>query len=109
MTTTSMSRPAGVQTGEMIPLLLRHEVQVLLRAGHTQTDAATHAGVSVRAVRRILAEDAVRHVDDEVERRARSVGRPSTATPYAERVRTWLTEEPSLPTQELLRRATEAG
>jgi transposase len=109
MTTTSMGRSARVQTEEMIPLLLRHEVQVLLRAGHTQTDAASRAGVSVRAVRRILAEDAVTHVDDEVERRARSVGRPSTATPYAERVRTWLTEEPSLPTQELLRRATDAG
>jgi transposase len=109
MTTTSMRQSARVQTEEMIPLLLRHEIQVLLRAGHTQTDAATRAGVSVRAVRRILAEDAVTHVDDEVERRARSVGRPSTATPYADRVRTWLTEEPTLPTQELLRRVTEAG
>ena len=109
MTTTSMSVRRQEQTGEMIPLLKRHEVQVLLRAGHTQKDVAARAGVSLRAVRRIQKEEEVTGADDASERHARAVGRPSKATPYSEPVRAWLSEAPSLPTQELLRRATEAG
>ena len=109
MIAAAMSERRCEQTGEMIPLLLRHEIQVLLRAGHPQEDVATRAGVSLRTVRRVISEEAVSHVDDDVERSARSVGRPSKATPFAERVGAWLTESPDLPTQELLRRAKEAG
>jgi transposase len=109
MITIPMSDHSREQTGDMIPLLLRHEIQVLLRAGHAQTDVASRVGVSVRAVRRILAEDGVTCVDDDIERRARNIGRPSKATPFAESVRAWLAETPALPTQELLRRAKEAG
>jgi transposase len=93
----------------MIPLLLRHEIQVLLRAGHAQTDVAARAGVSVRTVRRVIAEDAVTKVDDSAERRRRGVGRPSKAAPFVAQVVTWLAEAPDLPTQELLRRAREKG
>jgi len=93
----------------MIPLLLRHEIQVLLRAGHAQADVATRTGASIRTVRRVVAEDAVTRVDDAAEHRARRVGRPSKATAFAPRVRAWLAESADLPTQELLRRATEAG
>jgi transposase len=93
----------------MIPLLLRHEIQVLLRAGHAQADVAARVGVSVRTVRRVITEAAVTHVDDAAERRVRSVGRPSKATLFADRVQAWLSETPGLPTQELLRRAGEAG
>ncbi len=99
------------QTGEMISLLQRHEIQVLLRAGLEQADVASRVGVSVRTVRRVLSESAIRHVDDPAEHRARGLGRPSKAAPFAEKVRAWLAEEggDGLPTQELLRRAKEHG
>jgi transposase len=93
----------------MVPLLLRHEIQVLLRAGHGQADVAARTGASIRTVRRVLAEDAVTRVDDPAERQARGVGRPSKATAFTERVRGRLVESAELPTQELLRRAMEAG
>jgi transposase len=109
MITSTMSKPRHEQIGEMIPLLLRHEIQVLLRAGHSQVDTAKRAGVSLSTVRRVIAEAAVTHADDETERRARNVGRPSKASPFVDRVRGWLAEAPELPTQELLRRAMEAG
>src|SRR5690349_5365425 len=103
MISATMSDPGRrVQIREMIPLLVRHEIQVLLRAGLAQADVASRAGVSLRTVRRVVSEDAVTHVDDNVERRERQVGRPSKATPFADRVRTWLAESPELPTQELL-------
>jgi transposase len=93
----------------MIPLLLRHEIQVLLRAGHTQEDIADRTKVSTDTVRRIKREAEVSGADDEAERQARGVGRPSKAALYAEKVREWLSKEADLPTQELLRRAKEAG
>ena len=105
----NMSGQRRQQSGEMIPLLLRHEIQVLLRAGHAQTDVAARAGVGVRTVRRVVAEDAVTQVDDVTERRTRHIGRPSKAAPFAAQVLGWLTETRDLPTQELLRRAKDAG
>jgi uncharacterized protein YerC len=41
-----------VQREEMLPLLNRHEVQVLLRAGHTAEDIKGLTGVSARSIRR---------------------------------------------------------
>jgi len=98
-----------VQIGEMLPLLKRHEIQVLLRAGHSQADVAEKTGVSVDTVVRVKREDAVSGVDDAAERRERRIGRPSKASPFAAQIKAWLTQEPELPTQELLRRASEAG
>jgi transposase len=98
-----------VQAGEMLPLLKRHEIQVLLRAGHAQKDTARRVGVSVDTVARVQREEEVLHVDDAASRRDRRIGRPSKATLFAPRVVEWLRETPDLPTQELLRRATEAG
>jgi transposase len=97
------------QTEDMLPLLQRHEIQVLLRAGHSQKDVAARTGVSLDTVRRVKRETAVSETDDAAERRSRGIGRPSKAAPFAERVATWLTDEPELPTQELLRRAKECG
>lgn len=94
---------------EMLPLLKRHEVQVLLRAGHSQRDVAERTGISIDTVRRVKRESEVVETDDTSEHRERGIGRPSKATPFADRVRAWLEEQPDLPTQELLRRATEAG
>jgi transposase len=93
----------------MLPLLKRHEIQVLLRADHALKDVATRVGVSVDTVRRVRAETEVVDADDAAEHRARRIGRPSKTAAFTERVVSWLTEEPELPTQELLRRATDAG
>jgi transposase len=98
-----------IQAEEMLPLLKRHEIQVLLRAGHSQTDVATRTGASVDTVRRVKREAEIAKVDDAAERRDRKIGRPSKATPFAPRIAAWLADDPDLPTQELLRRATEAG
>ena len=103
-----MVRPT-VQTGVVLPLLLRHKIQVLLGAGLSQQDVAAQAGVSLATVRRVKREDAVTNTDDVTHRRSRGVGRPSKTEAFAQQVRDWLAEEPELPTQELLRRAREAG
>lgn len=108
MESTEMGR-RPVHAGEMLPLLKRHEIQVLLRAGHSQRDAAARVGVSVDTVARVKREDDVLQVDDVAARRDRRIGRPSKATAFGPKVAAWLTEEPDLPTQELLRRAKEAG
>jgi transposase len=98
-----------VQTGEMLPLLERHKIQVLLKAGFSVKATAKEASASVDTVRRVRAEDAVTHVDDEQHRRSRGVGRPSKTRALEDAVLSWLAEAPGLPTQELLRRAREGG
>jgi transposase len=97
------------QTGDMLPLLERHAIQVLLKAGHAPGDVAKHTGASVDTVRRVRKEDAVEHVDDTAEHHARRIGRPSKTKDLADKVADWLRDEPELPTQELLRRAKETG
>ncbi len=101
--------PQRCDDGEMLPLLKRHEIQVLLKAGFSPSDVATRSGTSVDTVRRVHREAEVTHTSDGAERRERRIGRPSKAAPFAEAVRKWLTESPELPTQELLRRAKEGG
>ena len=100
---------AQCEQGEMISLLKRHEIQVLLRAGFSVSDVAERTATSVDTVRRVRSEAAVAHIDDAVERAARRVGRPSKAAPLGTQVSAWLAEDPTLPTQELLRRARESG
>lgn len=95
--------------GEMLSQLKRHEVQVLLRAGFTPAEVAKRAEVSDDSVRRIQKESAVEHTDDAAVRAQRRIGRPSKAAWLAERIKEWLTEDPDLPTQELLRRGKESG
>ncbi len=98
-----------LQTGEMLPLLKRHEIQVLLRAGHAQRDVAVRTGTSLNTVRRVKHEGDVKETDDWVERRTRGVGRPSKTASFASQVLGWLSEDGDLPTQELLRRVKEQG
>ena len=92
-----------------MPLLKRHEIQVLLSVGMSPTSIAERTGVSVKTIERVRSEPEVSHVDDRAEHRSRGIGRPSKAAQFAEHVRVWLTAESDLPTQELLRRATEQG
>jgi hypothetical protein len=60
-------------------MLKRHEVEILLKAGHRKTEVARLTGVSLCSVKRIAQEGPVVHVDDAAERAQRQVGRPSTA------------------------------
>jgi transposase len=101
--------PRTPQIREMLTLLERHKIQVLLDAEFSAADVAKRTGFSLDTVRRVQRESAVTHTDDKLEHRQRRIGRPSVAAPFAEKVAGWLREEPDLPTQELLRRAKEAG
>jgi transposase len=95
--------------GEMIPLLKRHEIQVLLKAGFSVADVAKRSSTSIDTVKRVRKEAPVESTDDRAHRAKKRVGRPSKAAPHADRVSAWLKAEPDLPTQELLRRAKEVG
>ncbi len=61
----------------MLRMSKRHEVGILLKAGHSKTEVARLAGVSLRSVKRIAGETPVVHVDDAAEREKRRIGRPS--------------------------------
>ena len=58
-------------------MLKRHEVEILLKAGHAQTEVARLAGVSLCSVKRIAEEAPVAHVDDAAEREKRRIGVPN--------------------------------
>jgi len=58
-------------------MLKRHEVEILLKAGHPKTEVARLSGASLRSVKRIAEESPVVQVDDAVERTKRQIGRPS--------------------------------
>jgi len=87
----------------MIPQLKRHEIQVLLKAGHTREDTARIATVSLRTVQRVVEEPAVQYVDDGEERARRKIGRPSSAEPFRVLVEKLLQEEPQILSVEVLR------
>ena len=104
-----MDHEARPKEASMIPQLKRHEIQVLLKAGHTQEDAARIAAVSLSTVQRVSGEPGVEHVNDEEERARRKIGRPSTAEPFRALVEKLLKEEPQLLSVEVLRRARLDG
>ena len=89
-------------------MLKRHEIQVLRRAGHTLTDIATRARVSVRSVQRVETEPAVTVLDADA-RQHRAIGRPSKAEPFRTFVMDVLAREPTVLSVELLRRAKLDG
>jgi len=90
-------------------MLKRHEVQVLLKAGHTRVESARLAGVSVSSVKRIAEETAVQDVADSAERARRGIGRPSQVERFRGFVEGVLHELPALPSHEVLRRAKLEG
>ena len=90
-------------------MLKRHEVEILLKAGHARTEVARLSGVSLRSVKRIGQEQPVVHVDDEAERSKRHIGRPSTVQNFRKQVVGILGETPDLPSLEILRRVREGG
>ena len=93
----------------MIDMLKRHEIQVLRRAGHPQTEVAQLAGVSLGSVRRVEREAAVTHVDTPAERDRRAIGRPAKAEPFRSVITEILMGEPDLLSVEILRRAKLKG
>ena len=91
-------------------MLKRHEIKVLLKAGHTQRDVAHLAGVSRRSVQRVACEDAIAApVDDQAARQARGIGRPSLVGNFRKFVVDVFEQEPTLKSVEVFRRAGLAG
>jgi transposase len=103
------SRPNTTVEGDMLPLLKRHEIQVLRRAGFTTVEVAERTDTSKDSVRRVCKEAAVEHTDDRLKRAEQKIGRPSKAAPFAAKVTAWIEKDPALPTQELLRLAKLDG
>jgi transposase len=93
----------------MLGMLKRHEIEVLLKAGHPKVQVARLAGVSLSSVKRIAEEDSVVQVDDVAERTKRRIGRPSGVENFRKRVLEILAEKADLPSVEVLRRVREGG
>ena len=93
----------------MITLLKRHEIQVLLKAGHTQAQTARITKLSARSVRRVAKEPEVANVDDGAEREQRKIGRPSAVEPFRSLVERLLGEQVDILSVEILRRARLDG
>ena len=93
----------------MLGMLKRHEVEILLKAGHPKTEVARLSGVSLCSVKRIAEEAPVVHVDDARERVKRRIGRPSIVENFRKLVIEILEEKADLPSLEILRRVREAG
>lgn len=90
-------------------MLKRHEVEILLKAGHRKTEVARLAGVSLCTVKRIAQENPVVHVDDKGERKKRQIGRPSTIASFRNQIVQILQQEPDLASLEILRRVRNSG
>ena len=90
-------------------MLKRHEIEVLLKAGHAKIEVAGLAGVSLSSIKRIAEEVPVVHVDDAAERAKRRIGRPSQVENFRKSVVEILEEKADLPSVEVLRRVRQAG
>jgi transposase len=90
-------------------MLKRHEVEILLKAGHGKTEVARLTGVSLCSVKRIAQEGPVEHVDDAAERAQRQVGRPSRVANFRKPILEILQQTPDLASLEILRRIREGG
>ncbi len=90
-------------------MLKRHEVQVLVKAGHAQEEVRRLTGVPVRSVQRIAKEPPVTEPDDALARRASAVGRPSKVEGFRKLVADLVATEKHLLAVEILRRARLQG
>ena len=93
----------------MLGMLKRHEVEILLKAGHPKTEVARLSGVSLRSVKRIAEEKPVMHVDDQAERTKRQIGRPSMVATFRKQIVEILHQQADLASLEILRRVREVG
>ncbi len=90
-------------------MLKRHEIKVLLKAGHSRAEVAALTGVSIRSVKRVAKEGDIVHVDDAAERLTRGIGRPSLVEDFRKPVTDLLEQEGHLKSVEVLRRMRLAG
>lgn len=93
----------------MLRLMKRHEIQVLLKARHTQSKVAELAGVSISSVRRVGKEEPVEHGDDAAAHAKRRIGRPSVVRGIQKLVQAILKARPDLDAAQILHRARLAG
>jgi len=93
----------------MLGLLKRHEVEILLKAGHRRTEVARLTGISPGSVRRIAGEASIEHFNDAGERRERRIGRPSIVEGFRKMISDILEKEAELPSLEILRQVQKAG
>jgi hypothetical protein len=105
----SQGRNVEPEEIRMLRLMKRHEIQVLLRAHHTQKNVAELAGVSISSVRRVRKEEPVEHGDDAAEHAKRRIGRPSVAQGVRKLVQATLKARPDLNAVQILHRARLAG
>ena len=91
----------------MIPMIQRHEVQVLLRSGLSHRQVARRTGVSKRTVTRIAQETPIETLKGLAP--SRGVGRPAVAAAYEAAIREILAEQRDLPTVEILHRLRGRG
>ena len=52
----------------MLGMLKRHEIEILLKAGHSKVEVARLSGASLRSVKRVAQEGPVMQIDDGLER-----------------------------------------
>jgi len=93
----------------MLGLLKRHEVEILLKAGHKRTEVARLTGISPSSVERIAGEAPIDHFNDTAERRKRRIGRPSIVEGSRKIISDILKKEPNLPSLEIFRQVRKAG
>ena len=77
-------------------MLKRHEIKILLKAGHPKTEVARLAGVSARSVHRFAEEHPVVDVNDSAERAQRHILRPSIVEDFRKLVLDSLKEKADL-------------
>ena len=99
----------STERSEVIPMIKRHEVQVLLEAGFSHRQVAKRAGVSKRSVTRIAQEPPVESIDEAGVARSRQIGRPSVVGEFRTQVKEILEEKPKLPTVEVFHRMKLKG
>ena len=93
----------------MLGLLKRHEVQVLLKAGHKRTEVSRLTGISRSSVQRISAEATTEQFDDTAERLKRRSLRPSIVKGFWETINDILEKHPDLPSSHILRQVQNSG
>jgi len=90
-------------------MLKRHEIEILLKAGHGKAEVARLSGASLRTVKRIAQQGPVVHSDDAAERAQRQIGRPSRVATFRKQVTELLRQAPDPASLEILRRVRESG
>ncbi|MGH7129681.1 MAG: IS21 family transposase, partial [Planctomycetaceae bacterium] len=93
----------------MLPMIDRHAVHALLKAGHSTKQVATQLGVSRRTIQRVAREAAITSANEAEERRRRGIGRPAVAEPLRLRLRDLLAADPEAPPLEHLRQLRDQG